>query len=132
MESGTKAVKESTSDTDMSEPRITFRNYAPYDTALELNVVPPHKDVAEDEESSAKRLKGSSGRAVVKKPEAADIIKQELEKQKESDPSVVVQKKIDHDLKLLVAGKLHKLQKRTRRAIVDIMREKLSNIPQGS
>jgi len=131
VESSAKAVKESSSDTDAaSETKIKFRNYAPYDATLEAAFGSPQNNAALDEESSAKRQKGPSGRAVEKekKSEAADIIKQELEKQQESGggPSVLVHKKVDHDLKLLVAGKLHKLQKRTHRAIVDLMREKLS------
>jgi len=130
-ESAAKAEEETHPGTGASEKKIKFRNYAPYDTSLEAQTVSATVDAVQEEVPASKRQRGASDRAVEKKPEAADIIKQELEKQKAGGASdqVLAHKKIDHDLKLLMAGKLHKLQKRTHRAIVDIMREKLASVP---
>ena len=132
-ESTAKAEEKTHPGTDASEKKIKFRNYAPYDTTLESQTVSAAADAVHEEGSPLKRQRGASSRVVEKKPEAADIIKEELEKQKKDGASdqVLARKKIDHDLKLLVAGKLHKLQKRTHRAIVDIMRKKLAGVAES-
>ena len=84
---------------------LKFRNYQPYDTSLVIVqagevVADDHKNVGED----------------VLKRELALINSEEVN---------VVPKKANWDLKSQVAGNLDKLKRRTQRAIVDILRDRL-------
>lgn len=89
---------------------IKFRNYQPYDASLggadNPAPVPP----------------ATSGKH--KEPEMS-VIQKELEQFKTEELNVVP-KKPNWDLKSQVEGKLEKLKRRTQRAIVDMLREKMA------
>jgi hypothetical protein len=108
-----------------SEIKIKFRNYVPYDSFLEEKV-----KFLDKSDIHAKRQKGPTGNVVEQKGEPIDIIKIELKKLEKTEHILSEPKTIDGDLKQLVAGKLRKLRKRTQRAIVEIMRDKLSKFSQ--
>ena len=134
---------------------VKFRNYVPHDASLEEDVskdnnnnnnnnINNNNSELEDEKGiTAKKRKGgtdgdveapiSKKKDIRKKDDngAADVIKRELDKQKRANKQLSSSesgepKNLDHDLKMLVSGKLQKLQRRTQRAIVDIMRAKLA------
>jgi coiled-coil domain-containing protein 12 len=109
----TKSLKKATNaqqgnkEASTEQKPLKFRNYQPYDTSLvsvqagEVAVVADdHKNVGED----------------VIKRELALINSEEVN---------VVPKKSNWDLKSQVAGNLDKLKRRTQRAIVDILRDRL-------
>eukprot|EP00981_Chlorochromonas_danica_P011667 scaffold4203_cov166-Ochromonas_danica.AAC.13 len=61
--------------------------------------------------------------AMLAKP--ADVIKAELEKVSREEVAIIP-KKVNWDLKKQIEGKLEKLRRRTQKAIVEILREKLA------
>ena len=61
---------------------------------------------------------------MVKPLTAAEIVKMELKRNSETELNIVP-KKPNWDLKNQISGNLKKLQKRTQRAIVEILREKI-------
>lgn len=94
---------------------MRFRNYQPYDQSLAAVSV-EHVPTA--------------GGAVEKAPaveEKKDVIQQELQAMKTDEVNpILVPKKLNHDLHSMVEGRLERLKRRTQRAIVEILREKLS------
>jgi len=101
----------------MEEPqkKIKFRNYNPYD-----------KKLKQDEEKVAKEEEKGEIAAQTVPQTATSIIKQELESLK-SEELNIVPKKPNHDLKNMVQARLDKLKRRTQKAIVEILREKIMN-----
>lgn len=93
---------------------IRFRNYKPYDSSL----------VAKEDELLCKITKDIDAPMATKKDET-DVIKKELAQYSEEELNIVP-KKANWDLKCQIEGKLIKLKRKTQRAIVDIMREKLA------
>ena len=57
--------------------------------------------------------------------ESTDIIKEELAQYKEEELNIVP-KKPNWDLKVMMEERIQKLKRRTQRAIVEILREKLA------
>ena len=138
---------------DIDEVRL--RNYVPYDANLALSSS-DHRNQSEDNVddedigNQAKRQKGVDGSVTITKRRydnrgtdkventgGIELIKAELNKTAKqiqqgartsggTAAGPVVVQKIDHDLKLQAADKLAKLQKRTHRAIVGILRDKLN------
>lgn len=108
------------------KPEIRFRNYNPQDSSLQKPKKRAHggddanKDANDEtaDENPAKNMK-------VEKQEQ-DIIAKEL-KELASDEINIVPKKPNWDLKQQVSGKLDKLRRRTQRAIVEILREKVAS-----
>ena len=105
---------------------VSFRNYAPIDERLEPN--------DDNEEPSSKRPR---------KEEAKSALQEALEKaQKEvativadGDVTTMGPKKINADLKRDIQDKLDKLERRTQRAIVSLLKERLerdaeANVPE--
>lgn len=114
--------------------KIKFRNYQPYDSTLKaLNSAGEASIAPSNNADSSKEIPAS--RSTIELPPSAtatklprqplDIIKAELE-QLEGVETNIVPKKINWDLKEQVAGKLDKLKRRTQRAIVDILKEKIA------
>ena len=62
---------------------------------------------------------------VESKKEETDIIKRELAQYNEEELNIVP-KKANWDLKSQIEGRMNKLKRKTQRAIVDILREKLA------
>jgi coiled-coil domain-containing protein 12 len=93
---------------------IRFRNYKPYDSSLVVKEDELVSDVTKDLEAPAATRRDET-----------DVIKQELAQYNEEELNIVP-KKANWDLKCQIEGKLIKLKRKTQRAIVDIMREKLA------
>ena len=88
---------------------IKFRNYKPYDSSLVI------KDVEKCKTIEEKTFQVG-----------ADAIKDELSSINKDDELNIVPKKLNWDLKSQVSSKIERLEKRTQRAIVEILREKLT------
>lgn len=93
---------------------IRFRNYKPYDSSL----------VVKEDELLSNTTKDIKAPVATRKDET-DVIKRELAQYNEEELNIVP-KKANWDLKCQIEGKLLKLKRKTQRAIVDIMREKLA------
>lgn len=88
-------------------PSVAFRNYTPADPALESST----------EEPAPKKLKSALQEALEKAQSEATMVQQ--------DPTALAPKKINWDLKRDIQGKMDKLEKRTQKAIVELLRERL-------
>ena len=101
--------------------KMRFRNYQPYDASLAAPEQVPEP---------AATAPQAQAKAQAKTEEPLDVIQKELEELKGSSQQakvVVVPKKPNWDLQSQVAERLERLQRRTQRAIVEILREKLAN-----
>jgi len=117
---------------------IKFRNYQPYDTSLlklaEETPVPTSTSAASVDTAASTTAKSvlapqaqvQSRKKAGGSKDEEDIIKVELDALK-SDELHIVPKKQNQDLKNMVASRLEKLKRRTQRAIVDILREKMTS-----
>lgn len=101
-----------TTNEETESKKLKFRNYQPYDSTL-FDAAQP--SATEQKESMAKNEKDEK-----------NIIQKELEQFK-SEEINLVPKRPNHDLKSQIEGKLEKLKRRTQRAIVEILRERMSN-----
>lgn len=99
---------------DEKDNIIRFKNYKPYDSSLTVKeaVVREGTPIAVEVPSNLTR------------PET-DLIKIELAQYNEEELNVVP-KKANWDLKSQIDEKLNRLKRKTQRAIVDILREKLA------
>ena len=97
-----------------TEPAIRFKNYKPYDSSLVVKVVEKSSEIVENNDAP-----------VESKKEETDIIKRELAQYNEEELNIVP-KKANWDLKSQIEGRMNKLKRKTQRAIVDILREKLA------
>ena len=108
--------KEELENEERPAKRLKFRNYAPHDTDLATK---NYSTIAKTSKSSSEKTDGEE--------EVLDPIKKQLQeaedKEAEGDS---VPKKPHYDLKAQVESKLLKLKKRTTRAIVSILRDKLA------
>ena len=90
---------------------IRFKNYKPYDSSLVAKE--KTKEIIEEVEApDAKKVE-------------TDILKRELAQYNEEELNIVP-KKANWDLKSQIEGRMNKLKRKTERAIVDILREKLA------
>lgn len=104
---------------------MKFRNYQPYDASLAAPATQP------DAPAELTAGRGSGARSAdEKEPAEVDVIKRELEQFKTEELNVVP-KKPNWDLKAQVEGRLEKLKRRTQRAIVDMLRDKLRKEGEG-
>ena len=103
-------------------PKVKFRNYQPYDASL----APPPPPLAQSEGDRGPEQ--PQRREGAKEEEAKSAIQKELDELKGSGAVanvVVVPQKPNWDLHSQVEGRLDRLKRRTQRAIVEILREKL-------
>lgn len=98
---------------------IRFRNYRPYDSSLTVK----------EQEVDTIVLKDTGLVAKTNRDET-DVIKLELAQYTEEELNIVP-KKANWDLKSQIEGRLNKLKRKTQRAIVDILREKLAERSDG-
>ena len=134
-----------------NKPKIRFRNYTPYDQTLlaasKVDDVDSSKDQivekpASDDYSKLKINNITTGTSesavktstniVTLKPEENAIEKElsQVENKLNNGNSAelnIIPKKINWDLKRHIEPKVEKLRKRTQRAIVEILKEKLSS-----
>jgi coiled-coil domain-containing protein 12 len=113
-------VQESSKLTDGATFPIKFRNYLPYDRDLQ-QFSTSFKDVSvqESKETDESSIRKAAEARVKRSP-----IQQELDSLS-SDSLHLVPRKPNSDLKKQVEERLKKLNKRTERALVDMLREKL-------
>jgi coiled-coil domain-containing protein 12 len=97
------------------EPAIKFKNYKPYDNKL---IVKEKKDLTIETEKEKEKEENI-------KREELDIIKRELAQHNDEELNIVP-KKPNWDLKSQIEERMNKLKRKTQRAIVDILREKLA------
>lgn len=123
---GAKQQTDSTAEGGADEPQIRFRNYKPQDSSLNPRKR-QHVEKGANDEGAEKAEEDANVEKPAKnrKVEEQDIITKEL-KELASDEINIVPKKPNWDLKNQVAAKLDKLKRRTQRAIVDILREKVA------
>lgn len=117
-------MADSTNDSEQpSAPALKFRNYTPTETS--------NPEAANDDQPSAKRTKHT------KQAEEKSALEKALEEENrddkgvgerqgvEVDPLTVAPKKINWDLKRDIQPKLDKLERRTQKAIVALLKERL-------
>lgn len=106
-----------------TKPKIRFRNYKPYDQSLLPKIESePNISIVSNTENAADVSKSKSS-TIVSDPIQQEL--QELEAKIGSSELNIVPKKVNWDLKRHCEAKVEKLRKRTQRAIVDLLREKL-------
>jgi coiled-coil domain-containing protein 12 len=110
-----KAPDQAVESAAVLKSKLIFRNYQPYDTKLKQLVA---KD--ENETQLANAVDGLQAKVV-----EMDAIKRELALLK-SDEINIVPKKANYDLKKQVEARLEKLKRRTQKAIVEMLREKIA------
>lgn len=98
-----------------SLPKPVFRSYRPEDEVLKESVIPDISPAAIEEEIKEKIAVGDS----------EDLAK-------EVDLASLAPRKPDWDLKRDVSKKLEKLERRTKRAIAELIRERLSSGDSGA
>ncbi len=119
------------SDTATTQPRkLKFRNYQPKDKSL-LKLTGKVPDGNDTNTTIAENQPARSNKTTTAvEPVKENIILKELENIKKEiggdDTINIAPKKINWDLKNQVQDKIHKLKRRTQRAVVEILREKLS------
>jgi coiled-coil domain-containing protein 12 len=118
-----------------------FRNYTPADDALNKEETNDADQEQGDDEPSSKRAKTSSdGRVNDDDDKPKSKLEQALEKAKQeakqgitanakvdSSLTAMAPKKINWDLRRDIQPKLDKLEKRTQKALVQLLRERLAN-----
>lgn len=119
-----------------NELKIRFRNYQPYDATLKKKYGANEDDLAtanhissqnNTTNPSAEESSNSNSTTTAQEHKEVDILTLELSKYKSDNVELnIIPKKINWDLKAQVEGKLAKLRTRTQRAIVELLREKIS------
>jgi coiled-coil domain-containing protein 12 len=121
------AVAAADSDERKKQAVVKFRNYHPQDVALHTNKKRPLGSDAEEGKGAA--ADGTENASKAKRVEAqdaeVDVITKELRANK-SDEVHIVPKNPNWDLKNQVASKLDRLRRRTQRAIVELLRERVT------
>ena len=104
---------------DNERPKISFRNYVPKDATLSTST--------NDEEPTTKRFKSNNeGKSALEKALAKTTTTSQSQNQTSwSTVTPVETKKVNWDLKRDIADKMDKLEKRTQKAIVEMLRERL-------
>jgi coiled-coil domain-containing protein 12 len=121
--------EERVEDDENKRATITFRNYAPTDKSLD-------QQVAEDEPHSkrARTERDDSSKPPAAAPTSKSLLQDALAETKQQSALVVATtetvtsmapKKINWDLKRDIQPKLDKLERRTQKAIVEMLKERL-------
>lgn len=116
-----------------SKPSITFRNYVPKDANLSTSTPANDEGQSSQQQLSTKRLKPNTDNELPKSALERALAKTSHESRQAAGQSAggwssvtpVESKKINWDLKRDIAHKMEKLEKRTQKALVDLLRERL-------
>ena len=100
----------------METTKIIFRNYVPDDKQLLRSGRSSDYPEASDEDAEMDVDNAVS---------SDDVIKEELAKLQSNEINIVP-KKANYDLKMQIQDKLDKLKRKTQRAIVEMLREKIN------
>eukprot|EP00934_Nitzschia_sp_Nitz4_P000527 Nitzschia sp. Nitz4//scaffold3_size479765//151860//159289//NITZ4_000065-RA/size479765-augustus-gene-0.16-mRNA-1//1//CDS//3329550653//527//frame0 len=115
-EDSEQTENDASADMNTAQPQaVVFRNYAPKDANLEMkDESPPKRQKMEENSSSALE-------------EALTQAQEEISRNvgRGNEPEEVERKKINWDLKRDIQSKLTKLEKRTQKAIVEMLKERL-------
>ena len=122
------------SQTDASKPKISLRNYVPKDTNLSTPASTADDEGEESQQPSVKRLKPNTDTPKSALEQA--LAKTSAESRRAAGQAAtnttswstvtpVTTKKVNWDLKRDIADKMEKLEKRTQKAIVEMLRERL-------
>ncbi|XP_051468703.1 coiled-coil domain-containing protein 12 [Apus apus] len=103
-----KPLKEDDEEETVKHKELKLRNYDPEDEELKKRKVPPAKPVSV-EEAVKDQLEAAKPQPIIEEVDLANL----------------APRKPDWDLKRDVAKKLEKLEKRTQRAIAELIRERL-------
>ena len=118
-----------------NELKIRFRNYQPYDATLkkkyEDDLLAANHMMSNRNNTTSPSIEDSSNSnsttTTTQEHKEIDILTLELSKYKSDNVELnIIPKKINWDLKAQVEGRLAKLRTRTQRAIVELLREKIS------
>lgn len=124
-----------------NELKIRFRNYQPYDATLKKKYAANEDDLtganhmkSNQNNTNTSSIEDSSNSnstttttTTAQEHKEIDILTLELSKYKSDNVELnIIPKKINWDLKAQVEGRLAKLRTRTQRAIVELLREKIS------
>ena len=106
------------------EAKLKFRNYAPKDEALGKD---EEDDDENDDQQSSKRQRTDESKSALQ--EALEAAKQDAKPMVATTTSVepMAPKKINWDLKRDIGDQLAKLERRTQKAIVELLKERLEN-----
>jgi len=104
-----KAGRSKKQKTETEEKQLNFRNYTPSNKALEENVLEKALQEARDAPDNPKK----------------DVLQTALHDAQDSGVVAAPTQKINADLKRRIQPQLDKLEKRTQRAIVEMLRERL-------
>ena len=120
----TNRTNDEASSESQQEKSVAFRNYAPKDVTLRAT---EHEegDKDEEEEPASKKQRTESTKSALQ--QALEEAKQEAPATSGGDIEESAPKKINWDLKRDIAPKLEKLEKRTQRAIVELLKERLES-----
>jgi coiled-coil domain-containing protein 12 len=120
-----ESTNEQTSNDDNKETKaVAFRNYAPKDATLQ-----EAGDNDDEPASKKQRTEDTAASSTTSK----SVLQQALEEAKRDTPAATADveqsapKKINWDLKRDIAPKLEKLEKRTQRAIIVMLKERLES-----
>ena len=129
-DAGAPATNDTTNRTNdeasesQQEKSVAFRNYAPKDVTLRATER-EEGDKDEAEEPASKKQRTESTKSALQ--QALEEAKQEAPATSGGDIEESAPKKINWDLKRDIAPKLEKLEKRTQRAIVELLKERLES-----
>jgi coiled-coil domain-containing protein 12 len=108
---------------------VNFRNYAPQDESLEKNKEePPSKRPRKEEQKDEKKVEEKSELEKALKDAKADAAVATREASKavgQNDIAAVVPKKVNWDLKRDITKKMNRLERRTQKAVVELLRQRL-------
>lgn len=122
-----------------AKPVISFRNYVPKDASLDKAVTSSSNDTNENQPAAAKRQKTTTSNINSDEPKSAleiALAKTDRESREAAGHSVgeaggwskvipISTKKVNWDLKRGIEQKMERLERRTQKAIVELLRERL-------
>ena len=103
------------------EAKLKFRNYAPKDEALGKD----EDDDENDDQQLPKRQRTDDTKSALQ--EALEAAKQDAKPMATTSVEPMAPKKINWDLKRDIGDQLAKLERRTQKAIVELLKERLEN-----
>jgi len=108
--------------------KMRFRNYVPHNKAIMDTSEEPDAEQASMEVANGEEGFSLSVSALISSASVApsDVLKQELDSMSAEGPLQLVPKHPNWDLKAGIEERMSKLRRRTQRAIVDILREKIA------
>jgi coiled-coil domain-containing protein 12 len=113
-----------------TQRKLKFRNYRPNDSSLGISEVKTDEGINDVKTNEPKQTLEEKEihnevQSKAKYYETVDILKEELSRLEAMEEVNIAPRKANWDLKQQIEKKMEKLNRRTQRAIVDILREKM-------